>query len=315
MEENDKTNQIYIKIDNPTIDAAKLYIEMVGMNDLQGFTLIGPAGMGKTYTIRQELDKLGIDYVVFGGHITTASTYEFLLENDDKLILFDDVSQVVNKVEIMELLKQALNTTGQKRIIHYRSKSGLTLDFPKQFEFKGRVIFTFNVMNKRNPNVKAIIDRAPIIELKFTRKEMFDIMYQIANSEGYGLSVEEKKMITQEMEEYSDSSMDISLRKQQLAFKIYFSLKRMGKVTNWKSQIHLLIGKRSESWMRELVRDLVGEGQIKRKELAKEIAILKNMSPRNAQRKISDFLSIGEIYQNKLKGGDVSIIPFVYNKK
>lgn len=311
IDEDKKT--VHIKLKNPSLTTAEHYIRMVGMGDLLGCTLIGPPGMGKTHMVRHVLDDMKIPYVLYGGHITLAEAYEFLYENRDSLIFFDDVSQVINKVEIIEMLKQALNLSGKARVLHYRSKNALSPNVPNHFEFSGRIIFAFNTMDTGNPNVKAIMDRAPPIELRFSRKEIIEAFYDIAANEGGGLMEYEKLIVVKEVEDNTDSSVDLSLRKLFISFNMYSSFKRMYGEGNefWKEQVQRLFGKRRESWMRVTVRDLVGDDKIKRTELAKEIALKLNMSPRNAQRKINEFLELEEIFQDKAKGGHVSIKKFV----
>lgn len=302
----------HVKLTNPTVERAENYVKMVGMGDILGCTLIGPAGMGKTHMVRQVLDDMNVKYQVYGGHISLAECYEYLFENSDKLIFFDDVSQVINKSEIMELLKQALNSSGHKRVLNYRSKNVLTANCPQQFEFTGRIIFAFNAMDKNNPNVKAIMDRAPVVELKFNRKEIIDAMYKIAEGASGGLMEYEKICVTRLIEDHTDITMDVSFRKQQTAFNIYKSFKKMFGDGNdkWKSQIKSLFGKKKRSWIYQMLEESVGKGRLKRIELAKVIAVSKDMSLRTAQRRIKEAIEMEELYENKLKGGDVSIVPF-----
>jgi len=302
----------HIKLDNPSVETAEHYIRMVGMDAINGCILLGPPGMGKTHLVRHTLDEMDVEYEAYGGHITLAEVYEYLFENKDGLIFFDDVSQVINKTEIMEMLKQALNTSGSRRL-HYRSKNVLSENVPKYFDFTGQMIFAFNLMDLQNPNVRAIMDRAPVVELKYSRKEIMDAMYAIAKGETGGLMEYEKMIVTKEIEDYTDSTMDVSLRKQQLAFKIYRSFKHLYGETNnvWKTQVQKLFGKKKRSWLEQLIIDLVGErGKIKRTELVKEIALTKDMSTRTAHRKINEFIEMEIIYQNKIKGGFVSMKPF-----
>lgn len=307
---------VHVEFNNPTIKSAENFVGMVGMGDLLGCTLIGPPGMGKTHIVRKVLEEMGVKYKVYGGHITCAGIYEYLFENMDSLLFFDDVSQVVNNVEIMEMLKQALNLGSRDRVLHYRSKGVLAAGVPKEFIFSGRIIFAFNTMDKKNPNVKAIMDRAPPIELKFNRKEVLEAFYKVAESGAGGLLEHEKLIIVKEIEDYTNSRMDVSFRKLFLSFNIFNSCKRIHGVGNdyWIQQVRSVFGLHQETWIKKFVRELVGEGTIPRKDLAKEIAIALNQSPRNAHRKIADFLEMEEIYQDKLKGGSISIKPFGVKK-
>ena len=313
MKRKKNNKQPHIKLNNPTVDTAEHYVRMTGMGSINGCILVGPPGMGKTHLVENTLRDMGVKYELYGGHITLAEVYEYLYENSDKTIFFDDVSQVINKTEIMEMLKQALNNSGSRKL-HYRSKNVLNSETPNNFEFSGQIIFAFNKMETNNPNVRAIMDRAPVIEIKFSRKEIIDAMYKLAEGEGGNtLLTHEKMLVTREIEDYTDSSMEISLRKQQLAFKIFESFKKLygeGNV-DWMPQIQRLFGMKKKSWMEQLIINLVGEkGKIKRSELVKEIALKYDMSLRTAHRKINDFLEMEVIYQNKNKAGDVSLVPF-----
>jgi len=303
---------VYVKLENDTVNSAENFVKMIGIGELNGMILVGPAGMGKTYIVENTLQEMKKKYIKYGGHITLAAIYEYLCENQDKTIFFDDCSNIIQHTEIMELLKQALQTSGERRL-HYRSY-GAKISVPKEFIFTGQIIMAFNTFDVKNPNVKAVVDRAPAIELKFNREEIFKAMYLIAKGEGGGLMEHEKLIVTREIEKYAgtDSNLDISLRKQQLAFKIYRSFKKLYGDGNleWKVEVQKCMGKKKETWIREMIKDLVGDGKIKQSELVKQIAIRRDMSPRTVYRRIVEFMEMGEIYQNKSKGGDISIEPF-----
>jgi hypothetical protein len=188
-------------------------------------------------------------------------------------------------------------------------------EVPKSFDFEGQVIFAFNIMDSKNLNVKAIMDRAPVITLKFTRQEIIDAMDKVAKhvEEDEPLGDWEKQLVTEEIKSFTDSSMDISLRKQQLAFKIYQSFKELYGEGNmdWIDQVHDLFGKKKVSWMEEIIIDMVGrDGKITRNDLIKEIVLRKDMSVRTAQRRITEFIDMGIIHQNKMKKGSISLKPF-----
>ena len=52
--------------------------------------------------------------------------------------------------------------------------------FPKEFVFEGRIIMAFNALDKRDPNVKAIMSRCPTVELNFSHGEVVDAMWEVA---------------------------------------------------------------------------------------------------------------------------------------
>lgn len=303
----------HVRINNPTVIEAEHYIRMVGLGDLLGLTIIGPPGMGKTHLIEHTLEELDVEYVKYGGHITLAAIYEFLCQNADKLIFFDDCSALVNNTEILELLKQALSESHVQRIVSYRS-FGVKVNAPKEFAFDGRIIMTFNKMDM-NPNVAAVISRAPLVELRYAFSEILDAMKEISKGDSGGLLEHEKIIVTNEIAKYVDPSMEISLRDQQQAFRIFAYAKRVygdpPSIDNWRPLIQRIFKKKKESWIKEMVKDAVGEaGKIKRKDLVTLIAVKRDMSPRNAQRRVAEWLEAGEIYTNKERDGDISIKPF-----
>jgi len=304
---------VNVNLNNKTVQAAKIALEMVASGVEHGCVIVGPGGMGKSHLVRATLEDMGIKYVAYGGHISLAAMYEFLCENSEKLIYFDDVSQIVNHREIMELLKQALDPSSYERELHYRSKGVLKVGTPESFIFTGGIIMTFNTIDKKNADVSAVIDRCGFEELKYTRQEIFSAMYQIAQAEGGVLPATEKIIITKEIENWTDSTMVVSLRRQATAFRRYAHFKKTRGVANneWKESIHRLFGQKKQSWIKELVQNMADKnGLVKRKELVREIAIKKSFNPRTAQRRVAEWIEMEEIYQNKRRDGDVSIKPF-----
>lgn len=314
--EEDAVQVIHVNIENETMEDAQDYVKMVGIGELQGCTLIGPPGLGKTYCVEKTLKDLGVKYTTIGGHLSLTGVYELMYEHQDELIFFDDVSQMITETEIMEMLKCAMNTTGD-RTLHYRSIGKLSKNIPKQFRFSGRCIFAFNVMDKNNMNVKAIMSRAPEIEIKMPRKDILDAMYKIAEAEGGGLSVAEKRVVTKEIEKYTDMTNDISFRDQLHAFRIYRAFKKMhGPNMLWVPKVQRLFGKKKEHWIRALVRDMVGiDGTIQRKELNKQIMKVRKTSFRTADREVADAIHADLVYADKKRDANISIKPFVLTPK
>jgi hypothetical protein len=200
-------------------------------------------------------------------------------------------------------------------MLSYRSTGVLPPEVPEEFEFTGRIIFSFNHMDKNNPNVKAIIDRVPKVEMNFNRKDVIDMMYQIAEKDmsAGGLLEHERMIVTKEIEDFTDHTMDISLRKQNSAFKTYSAMKKLHGDGNdvWKPLVQDLFGKKIVSWVKKMVIDMVGEGgKIPRKELAKQIAMEKGVDFRTANRRINMFLELEEIYADKERFSNISTKPF-----
>jgi len=312
---NKEIQAVHVSIENETVKRAENLVKMVAnpKTSFLGCMLIGPAGMGKTHTVDRILNDAKAKYTQYNGHMSLSGIYTFLWENHNRLIFLDDVSQVVQHTEIMELLKAAMNTGCKQRVLQYRSKGVLDASTPKKFNFEGRIIMAFNVIDKNNGNVKAIMSRAPCTEFKYTYDEIIEAMYKIADHKDIfpSLNMAEKTIVVKEIQDYTDSSMDVDLRKLVLLrFDFFKNFKTAHGAGNseWKGMVHNLFGRKQESWLKTLIRKMAGEGKIKRCVLDKEIAIRKDMSPRNARRKIAEYIDVGEIFSDgKKQDGYVSI--------
>ena len=312
-----------IKFDNETITDARELIKMVGSGYSLGATLLGPAGMGKTHIVTNTLEEMGLkeneDWIVYGGHITLISLYEFLYEHRDKIILFDDTSQLVNKVENMELLKQAIDPSGRPRVLHYRSK-GLSEHIRDNFEFTGKIIFTFNKINVDDNNVKAILSRATLIELNFSRKEILNMFYKIGTSNFGDLLEHEKLIVIKEIEDHTDNSMIISIRKLEKSFSTYRYYKNKYGVNNqkWIGPVRKIHGKKIVSVVVQIVNELCEENKtecIEKIKVIKELMLMTKKSKRTIERKLKDSLDLQEIFSDGKRYGNLSLTSFTARVK
>ena len=300
---------------NESYEIAKNNVRMVGKGVLNSCSLISEGGLGKSWMVREELERLGEQFLFIGGHLSTSKLYETLYQNNGKVIVFDDCSSVIKSEESLEILKNALQSNG-KRELWYKSK-GAGVNAPECFEFVGRIILCFNKVSMSDPNVLAVFSRAVPVFIKFSRDEIVKAMYVICDkcdsNVSNSLSCSEKRLVTDWIVECTDRTQVLSFRSQFNAFKVYEGFK-MGVVSDWKSQVKSLFGKKRESWIREMVRDLSVNGKVERDFLLREICIVKDMCSRTAQRRLREFLELGELFANKKKGGWISLEPFSVSK-
>lgn len=171
----------------------------------------------------------------------------------------------------------------------------------------------FNKFDKKNPNVQAIASRAPMREMEYSFRDVISSMYEVAKGDGGGLFEWEKMIVTREIESFADPTMDISLRTQAQAFRVYNNMKRRygeGN-TEWIDEVHAICGKRAMSQVAKAVEKLIGNtGTVKRPELVKYLAATYGFNVRTAQRRIKEAVELEQVYQNKQKGGDISLQPF-----
>lgn len=181
---------------------AKL-VRYVALAGGKGLLVFGGPGVGKTFTIESELNEAGVPWRKYGGKVTPARVYQLLYRNRhaDSVLVFDDCDSVWNNPDMMEMFKNALNSTGKReiswesnrtKVIEYwepeaQEKFLKNLDeelnkvsdedegdgyiptkFPAKFEFFGKVIF---VSNKESFD-KAVTDRIAKINMTLTAAQM-----------------------------------------------------------------------------------------------------------------------------------------------
>jgi hypothetical protein len=142
----------------------------------------GDYGMGKSYRINEYIKNKNIDYTYIQSYATPLSFYKILYENrDKKLIIFDDVNSIDNKIIIGILKSACWSVLNGKRIVEYHTtdqimeKKGL----PNSFELKANIVLIFN---DKYEGYSPIINRGVCINFDFTFKEKIDIFKSLIRS-------------------------------------------------------------------------------------------------------------------------------------
>lgn len=155
--------------------------------DRQARSLIayGTGGIGKTFTLEQKLEEAGkigwdpeldleadeYDYVKVTGNTSPTDLYELMYENPRKLIIFDDCDSMWDDENMANMLKGALDTTGD-RLIRYANPKKLPDGTypPKAFKFNGQIIFISNL--KREDFYAPLVDsRSNAIDLTMNMEQ------------------------------------------------------------------------------------------------------------------------------------------------
>jgi hypothetical protein len=185
---------------------------------VKGLVVSGPAGVGKSHTVEQELYRtLGViaklmgempKYEVISGHISPIMLYTTLYRlSDANCVLVLDDCDVLEDLEAVNILKAALDTKRVRRIhwgtaSHVLEKEGV----PTSFEFRGGVIFLTNAKlnniktGKLAPHCEAIVSRVHYLDLQINsmRERMIHIRNIVMNSDmldDYNFSAATKKCL------------------------------------------------------------------------------------------------------------------------
>lgn len=173
-------------------DSYETFIDMVIDGLGKSAISYGIGGVGKTYTVTQALKRRNLqeyledvhlpgsdsyDYIKITGKSTATAMYKALYEHNGKLIIFDDCDSVLLDPTSVNILKGALDTTGDGTISYGSAKKIKDSDgepVPQRFSFNGKVIFISNLPAKDMP--QPLRSRSLTINLSMTAKETIERM-------------------------------------------------------------------------------------------------------------------------------------------
>jgi hypothetical protein len=176
-------------------EAYKLFIDMVATGEAKSAIAYGTGGVGKTYNMMEvfkehnmrefhsELHLPGeqdYDFVKITGKSTPTHMYKALYEHNGKVIVFDDCDSVLKDDTSINILKGALDTTGDGTVSYgsgRKIKDSDGEEIPQRFSFNGRVMFISNLTPKEMP--QPLRSRAYTINLTMTADETITMMKDI----------------------------------------------------------------------------------------------------------------------------------------
>lgn len=179
---NESDEQILEKL-NERFEVLRLMTQDAIAGRVRAIIASGPGGVGKTYSIDEELSNWNPDetaYTSVRGYMRMTGLFKLLYKHreEGELIKIDDTDSIFEDEKSLNMIKIACDTT-TKRIVTYAAETVLIDDetgepIPKSFEFKGTVIFITNL------DFDALIDRgnkiAPHLEALITRSNYLDLM-------------------------------------------------------------------------------------------------------------------------------------------
>lgn len=186
------------------------HIRIVTRGMSTGLCIYGSrGGLGKTRIVLQTLREELVQPIILNGHITPLSLYMNLYHNASGLIFLDDCDSLYRNLAALGILRSALWGQDDGRLVTYNSSQ---LDIPSSFTFTGQIIFTANILPRKNPAFDATLSRIDVIELDASNQEVIEMMMELA-SRGFEdmLRPQECHEVVAFIAEFA-SSRDLSLR-------------------------------------------------------------------------------------------------------
>ncbi len=208
--------------------------------------ICGPPGTSKTYILRRVLFfknlKPAKDYnIIRGGGLGVASVYDLLYQNKDKILILDDFDTPLNDEDTINMLK-AVTDSYDRRVLSISrekmmssSQNQLSPSTPEKFEYTGKIIIITNIPKEKIN--KALLSRAPAIEVKFSQKEISQAIYKMLNF------IQPTIPLNVKMEVYN-YIVDLSKKKNiELDFRTFKNSidARVGNPEFWKEMVRIIV--------------------------------------------------------------------------
>ncbi len=172
-------------------------------------------GLGKSRTVLRTLAYEGVSPVLVNSHITPLALYATFYHNrSEQVIFFDDVDSIFGSMSHLGLLRSAL--WGDPRVVTYGSSQ--LDDLPGSFIFESRLIFSGNVIPRRNDAFKAVLSRCDVFQLDATQEEVIELLRSIALAGYEPLTPDDCQEVVDFIEQYADDRL-ISLRLLEPSFR------------------------------------------------------------------------------------------------
>lgn len=157
------------------------YVRMVIKGVQPAFLCTGMPGVGKDFITKQELEKAGLvkekDYFKITGKASAPAMYQALHRYNGKLLVFSDCDSVFDKEDGVNVLKGALESDPDERIVTWGVGNGIKdtetgEKIPTRFLFTGKVIFLSNRSKKSLKKVDAVKSRSFTLEVALSPSDM-----------------------------------------------------------------------------------------------------------------------------------------------
>ena len=216
---------------NDNFDAMHTMALATFMGKNKSLIISGPAGVGKSHTVTQIMEKMEGDKLCtfVKGYVRPTGLYKMLYENRHKdcVIVFDDSDSVFMDDVCLNLLKAACDMTRTRRLswlteTKMEDEDGERL--PRTFEFEGSIIFITNydfdnLIDKGNrlaPHFQALISRSHYLDVGMKTKRDYVVRLKqvvaagMLRDEGFNQAQENELMSF--ITESQDRLRELSLR-------------------------------------------------------------------------------------------------------
>jgi hypothetical protein len=196
--------------------------------------IVGRPGTSKTYTVREELERLEEPWVYQNARMTPMGLFGFIAEHPEHIIVLDDIASLFKNDQAVQILLAALDgKPGEPRTISYKSA-----DVEQKVLFTGSVIAISNVPLRSDPLARALGSRIVMLQHESTDDEIAAFVRHLALLRFEDLSADEcfevSEFIIAETREFN---LRLDLRHLTKAFQDFRQHKHGRSLTSWRDLV------------------------------------------------------------------------------
>ena len=231
----------------------------VAMSYTTGFFLHGGGGLGKSYTVLDELHRLNTHHVVFNSRMTGRGLYNALERFPDAVHVLEDMEPIMRDKGAQGVLRSALwcqRREGQKGPSE-RPVTWTTFKMEHNFFFTGGIIMISNRPMHDMPELNAIKTRIAVMHLQATDSEMRALMRKVAlngyQHDGRLINPAECMTICQYIIEQSSAlSRSLDMRLLITSFQDYLQWQECDSASHWRDLVDARLRERPSAFREEV---------------------------------------------------------------
>ncbi|MCZ7645670.1 MAG: hypothetical protein M5U26_10355 [Planctomycetota bacterium] len=256
-------------------DAIRRAVREVVLGLLVGFWLHGRGGTGKSFTVKQELEKLVPKFKPANiTRLTARGLFELIQDGPNSVHLIEDCEQLFEDAQAMSLLRHALNVEPEDRTLFPdRVVTWKTAKGTETVRFTGGLILVSNEIPARfKPRCDALLSRLQVFEFNPTNEEVSHLMYRAAANgharydveASFHLSPEEcREVVDVLIETYDAVSQPLDMRMMEKSYNKALYLKNWEPNVDWREAVSSMVrrkldtgGRPSKAQLREIAKKI-----------------------------------------------------------
>jgi hypothetical protein len=253
-----------------------------------GLHLWGEGGIGKSYSVLSELERLKADYVLHNSRLTGRGLFDLLREHPDQVHVLEDCEPLFADKNACGVLRSAL--WGQTNAQHRQERPVTWRTFYEQlsFTFQGGLIFIGNRPLDSVVELRALQTRIPTLQLTTTNQELAALMRSVSD-EGFRVLLQKRDLKSMSpaqchevceylIREIHSLSRNLDMRLLVNSFRDYLQYEDGETLTHWKNLVQ------SELKQQVVVPEPRSERLARERQIALEIAAMPDLSSADRER-------------------------------